>query len=492
MQGKSFVTRMPDKAGAFLRASEIIAKHQGNILRASYNRAVDPYTLFIDVSAEEEKLRKIEYELLKIGYLNDKIIETRVIEVSIKIPDKAGALLPVLEILGRRNINISYLNSSSNGGEYQDFKMGLLIEDSAIIKILLDEISEIYQIGVINCDSEEENLDNTVFYIKLANEMQKLFGLDTEKTMQFVAESNRILQALQSEGEDAGKVFRYIRRFAHFVSANRRENFKLNIVKKDIGAGAIIWLFQPPCGSNCYVIEAERELVLLDTGFAIYGEEMLNEFKNIWPDFSERMKRVFVTHADVDHCGLLSKLENAEIIINRKSAESLSRQLSGGRDFREGTELGLGYSRISQIISGYTPPNPERFTIIDTGTPEEHEELLTIGKMNVGKLTFDILESSGGHLNGEMVYVCKEQGVIFTGDLLINIEGFSAETAEFNSFAPYLMKSVNVDSKRASEMRKEIAKLAKVISAENQKPCIICCGHGPLSEFIDGKLSAIK
>lgn len=491
MQGKSFVTRMPDKAGAFMRASEIIAKHGGNISRASYNRAVDPYTLFIDVLAGEDKISEIEKELLEIGYLIDKIIETRVIEVSIRIPDKTGALLPVLDILGRRNINISYLNSSSNGSEFQDFKMGLLIEDTAIIKTLLDEISEIYQIDIIQCDSEEENLDNTVFYLKLANEMQRLFGLDTEKTMSFVAESNRILQALQSEGEDAGKVFRYIRRFAHFVSANRGENFKLNIVKTELYDGAVLWLFQPPCGSNSYILEAGGELVLLDTGFAIYAGEMFKAFLNVWPDFIERKKKVYITHADVDHCGLLAKLENCSIMLNRKSAESLSRQLTGGRDFREGTELGLGYSRISQIISGYMPPDPTALTIFDKQTPDEHEELLCIEKMQVGKLDFDILESSGGHLNGEMVFVCKNPGIIFTGDLLINIEGFSPEVAEFNSFAPYLMKTVNVDSKRASEMRKEIARLAAEISMENRKPCIICCGHGPLSEFVDGKLKAL-
>ena len=88
MPRKSYVTSMPDKTGAFLLASKVIAKYSGNIVRVSYNKAVDLHTLFIDVEAEEEGLHKIEKELQIIGYLNNKISETRVITVDIKIPDE--------------------------------------------------------------------------------------------------------------------------------------------------------------------------------------------------------------------------------------------------------------------------------------------------------------------------------------------------------------------------------------------------------------------
>jgi glyoxylase-like metal-dependent hydrolase (beta-lactamase superfamily II)/ACT domain-containing protein len=487
---KSFVTSMPDKSGAFLRASKIIANYGGNIVRVSYNKAVDLHMLFLDIVAEEDKLREIEKELLGIGYLNDRITEIRVIEVSIRIPDRPGAVLPALEILNKHEINISYINSCSGDEPYQDFKMGLLIENPLIIKTLLDEISEVYQINIIQCDSNEENLDNTVFYIRLANEMQKLLDLNTEKTMQFITESNRILQTLQAEGEDAGKVFEYIRRFAYFVSSNRGDNFKVNIEKLQVGKGLALYSIQPLCGSNTYVFDAPGELIIIDTGYAIYADEMQKLFDCLWPDFEAWPKKLYITHADVDHCGLLSEIENAEIILNKKSADSLQRQASGLPDYRENTELRFGYSRISQIISGYMPPDPGRFTILDAGTPEEHDDLMKIGEMPVGGLVFDIYEGSGGHLGGEMVYVCEKRGIIFTGDLLVNISGFSRETAEFNSLAPYLMKSVNIDSGKAKKMRDRVMKIAANISAANKRECIICCGHGPVSKLIGGKLEA--
>lgn len=133
---------MPDKSGTFLRAAGIIAGHSGNIVRVSYNKAVDLHTLFIDVQAAEDNLLKIEEDLSDIGYLKKDINETRVIEVSVKIPDRPGAVLPVLEILNRYDINISYMNSCAGSTSYQDFKFGLLIEKPRIIKILLDNISK--------------------------------------------------------------------------------------------------------------------------------------------------------------------------------------------------------------------------------------------------------------------------------------------------------------------------------------------------------------
>jgi len=479
---------MPDKAGAFLLASKIVAKNGGNIVRASYNKAVDLNMLFLDVEAPSDPLRKIEEELLHIGYLSGKITEIRVIEVSVRIPDHPGAILPVLEILQKYNINISYLNSSSGGEPYQDFKFGLLIEDPGIIKTLLDEISEVYRIEIIQCDSKEENLDNTVFYIRLADEMQKLLDLDSETTIQFLAESNRILQALQSGGEDAAKVFDYIRRFAYFVSENRGDRFHADIETFPLTERVTLYAIKPPCGSNTYLFDAGDEIVLIDTGYAIYAEEMQKVFRFLIPDYEAREKTICITHADVDHCGLLSTIEDAEICLNRISADSLIRQIKGLADFRENTELGLGYSKISRIISGYRPPDPARFHVINSDAPSQHEDLLPIGNMSVGDLEFEILEGSGGHLDGEMIFLSREHSLIFTGDLMVNISGFSKETAEFNSLAPFLLRSVNIDSSKATVMRKQLITLIDKQFRLTGKPVMICCGHGPVSMLQDRKL----
>lgn len=488
MPKRTYVTNMPDKTGAFMLASRIIAKHNGNIVRVSYNKAVDLHTLFIDVEADSEALETIAGELEAIGYLNQKISEIRVIVVTIKIPDQPGAILPILKIIDRYGINISYMNSSSNNTGYQDFKMGLLIENPKIIRLLLEDISEVYQIDITDYDDSETNLDNTIFYIRLANEMQKLLNLSTETTMEFISESNRIMQMLQEKGENPDKVFGYIRRFAHFISQHREGNFKTDIEQMKIGDNVTLYSIEPPCGSNTYVLETADELVLIDTGYAIYSDEMFTIFSRMFPDGQRKIRRVYITHSDVDHCGLLSKLDNIKICVNKKSADSLNRQYMGIPDYREYNDISLGYSKLSRIISGYVPPNSDSFQIIDTNTPENHKELLKISSFAVADLEFEVYEGSGGHMYGEMVFCCRKYGLLFTGDILVNISGFSAERAEFNSLAPYLMRSVNIDSRKATEMRHQVFSLVEELEQENGKPCIICGGHGPVSVAKSKKL----
>lgn len=488
MPRKSYVTSLPDKTGAFMLASKIIAKHHGNMMRVSYNKAVDLHTLFLDVEASQENLAEIERELEQVGYLNNKIPEIRVIVVEIKLPDVPGAVLPVLKIIDRYDISISYLNSSANETSYQNFKMGLLIENPHLIKMVLDDISEHYPIDIIDYDDSEKNLDNTIFYIRLANEMQKLLDLSNEKTIEFITESNRIFQMLQDKGETPDKVFDYIRRFAYFISKHRGIHFKADVEKISLSDGVDLYNIQPPCGSNTYVLDDGDELILIDTGYAIYADELLEVLYQLFPDLSLRNKSVYITHADVDHCGLLSKLEGVKILLNKKSADNLNRQRLGIPDSRETTDIGLGYSKLSRIISGYIPPSEATFKIMGDHVPEEHKDLLYIDSFKSGDLKFDVYEGSGGHLYGEMIFVCKDHGVAFTGDNLVNITDFSRERAEFNSLAPYLLRSVNVDSKKATEMRKQVIGLINEIGQKNQKPCIVCGGHGPISLQIEGKL----
>lgn len=482
---------MPDKAGAFLRASKIIASHHGNIVRTSYNKAVDLHTLFIDIEAPEQEITGIENSLKEIGYIDERTHETRIIEIVIKIPDVPGGILPVLEIIAKHDINISYLNSSAAGTEYQNFKMGLLIEKPKVIRMLLEEICAIYPVDVVECDDSEENLDSTVFYLRLAAEMQKLLHLNDAKTMEFVSESNRVLQMLQDKGENPDDVFRHIRRFAYFIHDHKGSGFAADIEKIELTGKVSLYNIQPPCGSNTYVLSSENELAVIDTGYAIYADELSDVFTRLFPDRGTRLHRVFITHADVDHCGLLSKLADVKILLNRKSAESLRRQKSGLPDNRENSDLRFGYSKLSRIISGYVPPDDASFEIIGENVPDEHEHLLKIGAFTFADCVFDVYEGSGGHLSGEMVFASRHPGVVFTGDILVNISGFTPERAEFNSLAPYLMRSVNVDSKKAAAMRKETAALIEDIERENKGQCIVCGGHGPLSALKEGKLERL-
>ena len=63
---KTYVTKMPDHIGAFLKASEAISGLGVNITRVSYNKAVDSHTLFIEVDGDEALCRKERSILLEM------------------------------------------------------------------------------------------------------------------------------------------------------------------------------------------------------------------------------------------------------------------------------------------------------------------------------------------------------------------------------------------------------------------------------------------
>ncbi|MCL1984062.1 MAG: MBL fold metallo-hydrolase, partial [Methanomassiliicoccaceae archaeon] len=482
MRTQTFVTHMPDRPGAFMLSVKVISKHGGNIVRVSFNKAVDFHTLFVEVRADDEALEKIAKELLSIGYLKHELNGSKVIVVNIKIDDEPGKLYPVLKILDRYDINISYINSNQHDGVYQNFKMGLLIEDPQIIKNVLDDITELYPIDIIDYNGEEPNLDNTIFYIRMGNEIQRMFSLSEQRTMEFIQESNRVLQMLQDRGEDPDKVFDYVLHLARFMAGHRNENFDPDISVIELTKNTKLHVIEPPCGSNTYILENGNDLMFIDTGFAIYAEEMMIILRRLFPDLDKRKKKILITHADVDHCGLLSVIDDAEIIMNKKSAEGLENQYNNVADHREETGFCFGYSRLSMIFSDYVPPDPSRFRIIGKDVPEDHEDLIMIDKIRFGDLSLDVYEGSGGHLQGEMLFFSEEPAVMFTGDIYINVNGLTKGREEFHSLAPFLMTSVNVNSARAKRMRAAV----KDLLDKSGKECLVCSGHGAVETISPG------
>ena len=198
---KTYVTRMPDKAGAFLLASRIIAACGGNIARVNYNRAVDTHTLFIEVSATAAQHAEIARQLSACGYLTELEDGKRILMIVLTLPDHPGAVTPVLEVLSRHRVNISYISSQENGTGVQHFKMGLLIENTGEIKRLIDEISRICEISILNYEVTDRLLDGTVFYITFANEMREILSLSQAQTNAVLIQANQPHAAARRAGQ---------------------------------------------------------------------------------------------------------------------------------------------------------------------------------------------------------------------------------------------------------------------------------------------------
>ncbi len=442
---RSFMTTMPDKTGAFLQASRIILDHGGNMTRASYSKAVDAHTLFLDVEAEEDQLAAIEASLAAAGFLQSTA-HTKIVLAAFEVPDTPGATIPVLETLARYRISISYISSRPAMGGLVTLKLGLCIEEPGLIDGLLRELSALCAVRILDYDAGEKRLDNTVFYLTFADEMRRLLRMTQEQTREFIYYANLVMQQLDETGEPPDKTFGYISRFAHFVVDHGGTAYDCRITAQQLTERVRVSVIEPPCGSNISILEdsVTRNLLVVDGGFSYYKRLTIRLLRSLFPDFDLRHREMLLTHSDSDHSGIS---EHFDVIwCSRKTADCFVSEHLGQPCPREENPNMLPYYRLSNLIADYVPPQLRRLRHLDQQPANDALPLSVIGDFSFGDMHFTVLQGNGGHVPGETVLMDEAHKIAITGDDYINVHDCTAPQKDFNRLAPYLARSVNQDS----------------------------------------------
>lgn len=453
---KTFTTVMPDRIGAFLRADRCLTRLGLNITRVSYNKAVDAHMLFIEVDGTENQLLEAEAELSRLGYLSGADSVGGVILIEFRLRDEPGALLPVLELIDDYDLNICYISSQENGTHHQYFKMGLFVENGREISDFMKRASLLCRLKVIDYKGSEKILDNTVFYLSFAGDIAERMELEDAEKNELIVSSNMIMQMLDERDAPVYKTFDYIRRFADHLAGCKGTGFSPRISRHRGRNGAEVLLIEPPCGSNIAVMESENVLYFVDSGFALYRDELIAILRREIPGFDEKPKELLLTHADVDHAGCLDLFDR--VYLSRKCSDNFAAERAGEPALREKNPMHAPYVRISKILSDYHPPKGDNFEVF--GKAETVDGLFeSMGTLELSGLTFELYEGAGGHVAGETVFIERSEGIAFTGDILVNIKGFSAEQRSFNRLAPFLMTSVDTDPELAKAEREALPDL---------------------------------
>ncbi len=439
---KTYVTKMPDHIGAFLKASRCFSELGVNITRVSYDKAVDSHTLFIEVEGDEGQLREAGERLNEIGYLSNGEENSKIILLEFMLEDKPGSVGGVLELISKFKLNISYISSQENGSGYQQFKMGLYINEPGGLPEFLAQAQRLCDVKVLSYNRSERNYDNSIFYNSYVDGLVKAIPLCERKKEELLVNVNLAMQTLDEQGLSPYKTFDSISKFAELLANCKRERFKPRITVHTISEKTKITLIEPDCGSNTAIIESDGERLFVDTGYACYKKEMLEIIKALVPDFKAKGERLLITHADVDHCGLLNEFD--EVIVSQRSAESLTAEAAKENGFRERNHLHLPYVNICKLLTEYEAPDVNKIC------PMWKKSSLTapieqIGFYRVGELCFEVYEGKGGHLSGEILLIDFELKVAFTGDVFINLSDLTKKQAEYNRYAPILMTSVDTD-----------------------------------------------
>lgn len=440
---KTYITTMPDHIGAFLKASECFSSLGVNITRVSYNKAVDSHTLFLDAEGAPEKLLEADRELEKIGYLRTDKNEQSIVLLEFMLRDVPGSVTEALRLIHRYQLNISYISSQENGSDYQAFKMGLFVDSEQKLKDFLAQAQEICPVRVLDYNRSERVFDNSIFYQSFVSGLMALNDMPEDSRDGLLVNSNRIMQMLDENGLPPFKTFESISRFAELLSKCRGAAFSPRITEYVITDNTSLTLIEPPCGSNTAILQSCGETLFIDSGYALYREEMLRIFHRLIPDYDAVKKRIFVTHADVDHCGLLPLFD--EILATRKTKECLELEYRGENGYREQNPLHRPYVSICKALTFYRPTAPEKIAALWDTQGEQTEPLEQAGFFDFGEMHFEVYQGRGGHLPGEAVLIDYDHHLAFTGDIYINVHGMTREQAEYNKYAPVLMTSVDTD-----------------------------------------------
>ncbi|MDO5845287.1 MAG: hypothetical protein Q4Q04_00020 [Methanocorpusculum sp.] len=473
----SFVLEMPDEPRTFLTACRITAEAGVSISRVSYNKAIDIHTIFIDTEGTEEQIQAVSKRFLDCGYMPEKRTRVETLLLECSLPDKPGACIPVLEAIGSQNISISYASSHTKPEGRAVLKLGLLIENPEDVDACVKELSALSDVRILNYNTIDHPLDNTIFYLSFANAISKWHPLTRAQADALVADANRILQGLEGKQKDPQTTFTYICRYAEFLTRHKGEGY-IPRISKNVCGNLKLFAIEPPCGSTTYLIDAPEGVIAVDAGYPCYAEDLHKAILSCIPDFDTRKKECILTHMDMDHSGGMMMFDRVHM--SQRTLDNFEQENMGMPDFREGNDSRAPFYRISSILSDDHRYDTAKMHALNTREPDYTRPLSPIGSLNLFGLTFEVFEGAGGHVDGEIVFFERAHRLCFTGDVMINAMSLTEGQQEFNTIAPYLLSSVNQNSDMARKERHALAEAAE------PGEWLVCGGHGAPFPFAFG------
>ncbi|HZD42996.1 MAG TPA: MBL fold metallo-hydrolase, partial [Methanomicrobiales archaeon] len=455
----SFIARMPDDPGALHRAAEIIKKYEGNINRIHYNRRIDPYTVFFELTASDEAYGMMTEDLRRIGYLQTTLATPSFLRFNVYLPHQPGALLEFLNFTTSADANIAFIDFDDKGRYPERVTISLTLDESAVADRLLTALKPRYRLEILEYDTTGESLDDTVFYVRFAQKLRPLVG-ETEDAflMRLLSDINHIVQELSAIGKDHREVFSSILRTGTTLKETSGNGFYADVQRIPVTENIDLFCFQVPCGGNIFLFATPDEAFMVDTAYGIYHPDVEAMLLRYVPGVEGRLSRILVTHADADHSGG-GGYYDIPAFMHRGTREIIEKANRAYGSKIEGSVLEEVYTKLINLFSKFRPP--ERITLF----PERGEEMYSIfpvlDRLRVGDLEFLVLEGLGGHLHGQVYLVCPEYGLLFTADTVLNFDSLTRERREYNTYADLLMTSVNVDSEVARRERKALLEIAR-------------------------------
>ena len=311
-----------------------------------------------------------------------------------------------------------------------------------------------------------------------------LSPLNKKELNEYVKEGEEAIRIREPQGISPEKYLELVKGIGDYLGANTGKNFTSDYQKIPLTANITFYSFQLPGGGNLNIFDAgEDGKMVLDTGYGCFYHDCDKMLEKVGVDGFFDTRVVICTHADADHCGAAGYFKMMPLM--HPTCKAILD--AGTRNYGSVNDLDLLEKFYTTSINTMSRMNvPDK--VIECGTePIGMRGLFPIiEKISFAGMEFEVWESLGGHIAGQLLLFEPNLGMLFTSDAFINFATLSKERADYCSIADSMIGSVNVDSEIARTERKELTRLAVELDAElkkNGKYLLICCGHGAVSKI---------
>lgn len=473
---------MPNEPGSLHQAAAVMKRFQGNIERIQYDQRIDPHTVFFEVLIEPEQFQKAMDELTAIGHLRRTLPEPVYLKFEVQIPHEEGSLFEFLDSITNTGSNIAFLDFDVTGGEPDTLKVGIVIDDQSRAEGLLDIIKVRYPLRITEYSTTGDNLDDTVFYLRFAQELRTLIPkVDDQFLLRFLSDLNHIVQSLQRRGQDHQAVFQSILESGRYLRETSATEFFCDIQTLALNDG-VLHCLQLPCGGNVCLVQTAHGVIMVDSGYGYYYDDLVKLLESMGIAKSD-VRGILLTHADADHCGSAGlfpcptylSLGSDEVLKNHNRAQGSSIQYSILENY---------YTRMIDLFSDCHPPIST--VLFNEGEKGLRGNFKIVQELELIGQRIEVLQGMDGHVPGQTFFYLPESHILFSSDGLIHFDGLTTERKRYMSLAKVLMTSVNVDRDRAREERDALMAL---IAGDRQ--IIVCGGHGPIFRYENGKMTVV-
>jgi glyoxylase-like metal-dependent hydrolase (beta-lactamase superfamily II)/uncharacterized protein with ACT and thioredoxin-like domain len=503
-----FQVFLRDRPGSLADFASLIAACSGNISFFHYDRSIDSNRVVVEIQMSGQKdiqnlvsaVAAKQYTFDKKGGQRDEIritAQENVLEIKARLENRPGTLASFAQLFKKHHANVIYLFYDEDIDK-ESANIALAAKNSGEIDNLLHAINKKgYHYRVVYRGSDRKEIDHIIglnliekFFISLR---RLLTDSELDEVKAIVKSSQGLTGDLVKFYSEAGNnleaidVFEQVLTLASLARNKTGGNFSAGEMPPlDLGDNVRLFGFRLPTSENVYVFRHGNELTMIDTGYGVYYKDFrkLLESKSLDP---ASVRRIFVTHADADHAGMTGYFAHdygTEVFMHPGSRHVIKHN---NRSYGTPGKLSNLNKYYTRLVNRFTECRfPEKLRCFSTSAAGNAGDFPVTDTFKIGNLLFEVIESLGGHIPGNVFFLNREHGLLFTADYLLNIGSLSATDKQTLNVYKYLLVSPNSNSEVFRDEMKALKSLLADLNANLKKAgrtAIVFPGHGEYYPF---------